>query len=276
MHPQALSKMAAVVGNDSATIASLCADAATRLPTFDTQSLTQLFCAIVKHARMPQFASFVSRACQQLTVRVASMDGTSAGCLAGALATALQNVPETESCHDDLQSCLVTLCSRWLLPPSLVLGPQHTAFMCRCLVSSLVAVQKVIGNQMSIREIQRRVLDAVSGMVSEMNWFCIAHVELLLILLSNGDKSNLPEGSWLPVPRKCKSILKASRQRMFDVTSSMLCAYGSFDREAAGSMLDSLADLPLHGAVLMCGGGGPGNNSDRSVWASQLTFLHFR
>jgi hypothetical protein len=250
--------MSAVAGSDSATIASLCAEAAARLHAFDTQSLVQLFCASVKHAHVSHFFSFVSAACKQLTLRVATMDGISAGCLAGALATASQNVSERESCYSDLRACLIALCSRWLVSPSLVLGPQHTAFMCRCLVSSLDAVRRIVGDQLSVRGIRRRVVNAVAEMVADMNWFCVAHVELLLILLSHSGKSHSTEVSWLRVANKHKSILKVTRHRMFDATVTMLSAYDAFDREAAGALLDAVASLPVQGVVLMCGSGGPG------------------
>ena len=269
---QALSKMSTVVGSDSAVIASLCTNSAPRLHDFDTQSLAQLFCASAKHAHTPHFASFASCACKQLNLRVASMDGVSAGCLAGALATASQNVAESDACYADLRLCMVALCSRWLMSPSLALGPQHTAFMCRCLVSSLSTVQGVVGDTLSIRGIRHRVADAVAGIVADVNWFCIAHVELLLILLSNSRKSSSTQVSWLCVPKKHKAILKATRKRMGDVTSSMLSAYESFDRDAASVLLDSLAaDLPLLGSVLLCGAGGPGDLTRVSCFHDSFT-----
>jgi hypothetical protein len=255
---QALSKMSSVTGNDSAPIASLCAEASARLHVFDTQSLAQLFCACVKHAHLSQFALFVVCACKQLITRVASLDGISAGCLAGALATASQNVSEGDLCYADVRACVIALCSRWLLSPALALGPQHTAFMCRCLVSSLDEVQVVVGEQLNMRGIRRRVVDSVAKMVKDMNWFCVAHVELLLILMSNAGRSNSTETPWLRVPKKQKSILKATRQRMCDATTSMLSSYESFDREAIKALLNSTLDLPGQATVLMCGGGGPG------------------
>jgi hypothetical protein len=188
------------------------------------------------------------------------MDGISAGCLAGALTTAAQNLSDSDACYVNVLNCMVALCSRWLLPPSLTLGPQHTAFMCRCLVSSLSAVQAVVGDRLDIRGIRRRVSEAVVGIASEMNWFCIAHVELLFILLSNHRTPGLGAGSWLSVPKKNKTILKTTRRRMTDVTSIMLAAFVTFDNEASVALLESCADEQVAGAssVLFCGSGGSG------------------
>ena len=251
--------MCAVAGSENTVVATLCTGASSRLHSFDTQSLAQLFCASVKHSDAPSFASFMRSACQQLSLRIAAMDGVSAGCVAGALATASQNLSEADICFADVQSCMVALCSRWLVPPSLTLSPQHVAFMCRCCVSSLAAVQAVVGERLSLRDIRHRVAKAVKGIVSELNWFSIAHVELLLMLLSNPVAEGCTVGSWLAVPKKHKKILKATRQRMSELTSSMLSAYETFDTDAAHALLaSSQADLPPSGTVLMCGGGGPG------------------
>jgi hypothetical protein len=254
--------MAAVTGGDGAVVAQLCAAAAPRLHVFDTQSLVQLFCASVKHKDIPFFSSFVSSACHQLSKRIESMDGVSSGHLAGALATASQSLPDIDPSFAEVQNCMVAICSRWLLPPSLTLGPQHTAFMCRCLVSSFTAVQSVIGSRMSSRSIRHRVASVVEGVVSELNWFSIAHVELLLILLSNHRSPGPCKASWLSVPNKHKNILKSTRQRMVDLTTTMFASYATFDTEASTAMTEScVIDVPLTGAasVLMCGGGGPGN-----------------
>jgi hypothetical protein len=256
--------MAVISGGDSAVVTALCTAAETRLPSFDTQSLAQLFCASVKHTGMPTYAQFLSCACQHLSQRISSMDGISAGCLAGALTTASQNLSDSDACHTNVLNCMVALCSRWLLPPSLTLGPQHTAFMCRCLVSSLSAVLAVVGDQLNIRSIRHRVSDAVAGIASEMNWFCIAHVELLFILLSNHRTPGFCLGSWLCVPKKHKNILKNTCRRMSDVTSSMLAAFVTFDNDASAAILESCADGHVAGktsgasSVLFCGSGGPG------------------
>ena len=159
--------MCAVAGGDGAVVADLCAAAASRLNAFDTQSLVQLFCASVKHKDMPFFSTFMSCACKQLSNRIESMDSVSTGHLAGALATASQSLSDGDTCSADVQNCMVAICSRWLLPPSLALGPQHTAFMCRCLVSSLTAVQSVIGSRMSSRSIRHRVASVVEGVALE-------------------------------------------------------------------------------------------------------------
>ena len=258
--------MCAVAGGDGAVVADLCAAATPRLNAFDTQSLVQLFCASVKHKDTPCFSTFISCACKQLSNRIESMDGVSTGHLAGALATASQSLSDSDTCCADVQNCMVAICCRWLLPPSLALGPQHTAFMCRCLVSSLTAVQSVIGSRMSSRSIRHRVASVVQGVALELNWFSVAHVELLLILLSNHHSSGPCTGSWLNVPKKHKSILKSTRQRMVDLTSTMLASYGIFDKEASSAMIEScVMDLPFAGAVsvLMCGSGGPGTRSCR-------------
>jgi hypothetical protein len=255
--------MATVTGGDSSVIAAICSASSARLPSFDTQSLAQLFCAAVKHTNMSNYTQFISSACQQLSRRIASMDGISAGCLAGALTTAAQNLSDSDACHADVLSCMVALCSRWLLPPSLTLGPQHTAFMCRCLVSSFSAVRAVVGDRLDVRGIRHRVTEAVEGIISEMNWFCVAHVELLLILMSNHRRAGAPPTTsrWLSVPRKHKRILKSTRKRMCDVTSSMRTAFDTFDNDAAVALLES-SDISqrLVGAAsaLVCGGGGQG------------------
>lgn len=261
---QALNKMCAITGGDNSVVAALCSSAVPRLASFDTQSLAQLFCASVKHSSMTNYSQFISSACQQLSLRIASMDGVSAGCLAGALTTAAQTFSETDSCYGEVRHCMAALCSRWLLPPSLTLGPQHTAFLCRCLLSSLPAVQAVVGDRLSIRDIRHRVTDAVAGIISEMNWFSIAHVELLLILLSRHRAPEGSAGSWLTVPKKHKSILKTARQRMSEITLSMHAAFGTFDTEASAALIQSpeVGSL-LVGAtsMLLCGGGGPGETA---------------
>jgi hypothetical protein len=258
---QALNKMCAITGGDNSVVAALCSTAVPRLASFDTQSLAQLFCASVKHTTMTNYSQFISSACQQLSLRIASMDGVSAGCLAGALTTAAQNLSEADSCYGDVRHCMAALCSRWLLPPSLTLGPQHTAFLCRCLLASLPAVQAVVGDRLSIRDIRHRVTDAVAGIISEMNWFSIAHVELLLILLSHHQAPGVSAGSWLTVPKKHKNILKTACNRMSEITLSMHTAFGTFDNEACAALIRSPeVGLLLVGAasVLVCGGGGAG------------------
>ena len=247
MQLQALNKMCAVAGSDSTVVAALCTGASPRLQSFDTQSLAQLFCASVKHSDMPAFPSFMSAACLQLSQRIAAMDGVSAGCVAGALATASQNLSEGDACFADVQSCMVALCCRWLLPPSLALGPQHVAFMCRCCVSSLAAVQAVVGERLSLRGIRHKVADAVKCIVPELNWFSIAHVELLLTLLSNSRATDTASGYWVAVPKKHKKILKATRQRMSALTSSMVATYDTFDTDAARALLEcAQVDLSQH------------------------------
>ena len=226
---------------------------------------------------MTNYSQFISSACQQLSLRIASMDGVSAGCLAGALTTADQNLSEADSCYGDIRHCMTSLCSRWLLPPSLTLGPQHTAFLCRCLLSSLPAVQALVGDRLSIRHIRHRVTDAVAGIISEMNWFSIAHVELLLILLSHHRSPGVPAGAWLPVPKKHKTILKTARNRMSEMTLSMHAAFGSFDNEASVALLESpVVGLPLLDAtsVLMCGGGGPGEPALQRLRFISQPFAH--